>query len=663
MNNIIKRVWNQNRMVNIEDLSGAAFQAEDGGHTFQISGIDDTGATVALSGTVAGVFRRPDNADIALTGAASGGVASVTLTTDCYAVPGRFGLVIYVTSNSQKVAVYSCVGTVAQTNGGAVAGSTPQDVVDLINAIEAAVATIPADYTDLMAAIAPMYSNSALYAVGSYAWYDGALYRCTTPITTAETWTAAHWTAAVMGNDVAELTTAGELNLFIDGTYTGTNWRGIVMTWAGRVATVSGTVTGGNFASPNIFYKQNAFPSGIKAGDCIVVDVQNNVSGAIYVEIISYVNGSQENGKRFRTSCQYVIPENATGMLIRLFAYEGAELSGNISFNLYKLPTINMQNSIVPIVLPNTSRSEQTIEYALNKYKKVVLGSGTYVLNRAITMPDNSCITGAGDSTIITAASGADAIIAGANCSIENVKLHSDDGHTDSAGTTAGIRITGNYDSVPLKYNIKISNVTIDGFSLAGIYANKTGTWVGDSISAINCTIFNCYAGLFLEDYSEFGRYTNIMCRDNYIGLFNKSGNNMFVNCSFSNNTVGVYLWGDDGDNSRNNGHGSVIGCTINHSNNNSGFAVICKGIDGNGFVFDSCQIWYGKVQAENSTGIIFNNCMFGAYNTDTEIINYTANDLFLMNCLFKVGATFSGSGGETHAINCFKFDGTPITV
>ena len=204
MNNIIKRVWNQNRMVNIEDLSGAAFQAEDGGHTFQISGIDDTGATVALSGTVAGVFRRPDNADIALTGSASGGVASVTLTDDCYAVPGRFGLTIYTTADGQKTAVYAAVGTVAATNGGAVAGDTPQDVVDLINAIEAAVATIPADYTDLMASIAPMYSNSALYAVGSYAWYDGDLYRCTTPITTAETWTAAHWTAAVISKDVQE---------------------------------------------------------------------------------------------------------------------------------------------------------------------------------------------------------------------------------------------------------------------------------------------------------------------------------------------------------------------------------------------------------------------------------------------------------------------------
>ena len=214
-NNIIRRVWNQNRMVNIEDLYGAAFQAEIGGHTFEISGIDDTGAAVELSGTVSGVFRRPDNADIALTGSASDGVVSVTLSEDCYAVPGRFGLTIFVTSNSQKVAVYACVGTVAVSSTGNVAGDTPASVEDLIDDINAAIAdlntaigSIPADYSQFMAAIAPAYSSSALYAVGSYAWYNGSLYRCITAITTAEAWTAAHWTAAVLGDDVSDLKSA-----------------------------------------------------------------------------------------------------------------------------------------------------------------------------------------------------------------------------------------------------------------------------------------------------------------------------------------------------------------------------------------------------------------------------------------------------------------------
>lgn len=208
MNNIIKRVWNQNKMVNIEALQGMTFQAESGGHTFQISGVNDTGASVPLSGTVSGVFMRPDRADIALTGVVSNGVASITLTSGCYAVPGRFGLTIFLTSGGQTTAIYAAVGTVSVTSGGGVAGDTPQDVVDLINAISAAVATIPASYTDVMAAFAPTYSSSSVYGVGSYAWYSGVLYRCVTAITTAETWTPSHWAPASIGADVVALDNA-----------------------------------------------------------------------------------------------------------------------------------------------------------------------------------------------------------------------------------------------------------------------------------------------------------------------------------------------------------------------------------------------------------------------------------------------------------------------
>ena len=55
------------------------------------------------------------------------------------------------------------------------------------------------------AMIAGTYSASSTYAVGDYVYYAGTLYRCTTAITTAEAWTAAHWTAAKLANDVGEL--------------------------------------------------------------------------------------------------------------------------------------------------------------------------------------------------------------------------------------------------------------------------------------------------------------------------------------------------------------------------------------------------------------------------------------------------------------------------
>lgn len=218
-NNIIERIWNQNAVGTIEDLSGSVFQAEAGAHTFVISGVDNAGTEVALSGTVAGVFMKPDNTDVPLTGSISNGKASVTLTAECYTVPGRFGLTIFVTSGSVKTAVYAAVGTVSRTNTGNVSASAEADVVDLINRINAAVATVPASWSGLMADIAPTYSASAVYPVGAYVYYNGDLYRSTTAITTAESWTPAHWTAAVLGNDVSDLKTAIDYtnNILVSG--------------------------------------------------------------------------------------------------------------------------------------------------------------------------------------------------------------------------------------------------------------------------------------------------------------------------------------------------------------------------------------------------------------------------------------------------------------
>jgi hypothetical protein len=130
-NNVIKRTWNQNKMVCIEDLSGMAFQSESGGHTFEISGTNDSGTAVSLSGTVEARFLRADNVKVTVAGTISSGKASVTLTSNCYTVAGRFSLTIFVTSNSQKVAVYSAVGNVVVTDGVS-SGTVPPLVTDSI---------------------------------------------------------------------------------------------------------------------------------------------------------------------------------------------------------------------------------------------------------------------------------------------------------------------------------------------------------------------------------------------------------------------------------------------------------------------------------------------------------------------------------------------------
>ena len=52
---------------------------------------------------------------------------------------------------------------------------------------------------------AAVYDSTKTYAVGDYVVYDGALYKCTTAVTTAEEWTAAHWTETTVGEELTGL--------------------------------------------------------------------------------------------------------------------------------------------------------------------------------------------------------------------------------------------------------------------------------------------------------------------------------------------------------------------------------------------------------------------------------------------------------------------------
>ena len=53
--------------------------------------------------------------------------------------------------------------------------------------------------------VADAYSSSKTYKVGDYVLHNSNLYRCITAITTAEAFTAAHWTQIVLANDVSDL--------------------------------------------------------------------------------------------------------------------------------------------------------------------------------------------------------------------------------------------------------------------------------------------------------------------------------------------------------------------------------------------------------------------------------------------------------------------------
>ena len=74
--------------------------------------------------------------------------------------------------------------------------------------------------------IAPAYDSTKTYAVGDLCSKDNVVYKCSTAITTAEAWTAGHWTQVSLGEEIAsvkqdlqELDTALDTKANIDGSY------------------------------------------------------------------------------------------------------------------------------------------------------------------------------------------------------------------------------------------------------------------------------------------------------------------------------------------------------------------------------------------------------------------------------------------------------------
>lgn len=55
----------------------------------------------------------------------------------------------------------------------------------------------------LRGSVANEYSSSSTYAVGDMVLKEGQLYKCNTAISTAEAWTAAHWTAVTVGGELS----------------------------------------------------------------------------------------------------------------------------------------------------------------------------------------------------------------------------------------------------------------------------------------------------------------------------------------------------------------------------------------------------------------------------------------------------------------------------
>ena len=125
----------------------------------------------------------------------SGAAATVTVgiltTTANYVGTRGNDITVIVTADPDNVGYYD-VNTVVD---GMIVDS--QYVGDPLNLVKNSWVTFEVPWTD-----AEEYDSTSTYAVGDYCYHSDTLYRCTTAISTAEAWTAGHWTA-----ETATLTT------------------------------------------------------------------------------------------------------------------------------------------------------------------------------------------------------------------------------------------------------------------------------------------------------------------------------------------------------------------------------------------------------------------------------------------------------------------------
>lgn len=86
-------------------------------------------------------------------------------------------------------------------------GQSGTNATNAANSASAAAASATTA-SNAAANLAPTYSSSATYAVGDHVLYNGGYYICNSAITTAEAWTAAHWTAVKVGPEITDLQNA-----------------------------------------------------------------------------------------------------------------------------------------------------------------------------------------------------------------------------------------------------------------------------------------------------------------------------------------------------------------------------------------------------------------------------------------------------------------------
>jgi len=171
--------------------------------------VTENGEAVTLGGTCSGTAILANGGTVPISGTVSGNTCYIDLSPAAYAVEGPVEIFVTNVSGGKTTTLVAAFGNVRRKETGTVIdpGTIIPSVSALIDAIDAAVASIPADYSALLAAVAPTFSASNNYTAGRYVWNSGNLYRFTADHA-AGSWTGTDAVQVVVTNEIADLKSA-----------------------------------------------------------------------------------------------------------------------------------------------------------------------------------------------------------------------------------------------------------------------------------------------------------------------------------------------------------------------------------------------------------------------------------------------------------------------
>ncbi len=325
----------------------------------------------------------------------------------------------------------------------------------------------------------------------------------------------------------------------------------------------------------------------------------------------------------------------------------------------------------IPYILQSTGdKTDRTgeIEQLLSTNGACVLGAGIFYVS-GIKMPEGTTLMGLGTATKVILHSeitAGYAVKINSFCTVKDLTLLGSDVDIPTSaavGARHGILFEGTATTKDWKNkgprNAIVTGCLIRYFSGGGLTCIDSGYLICAAMTASNCHILNCGAGINIAHFSEYHEFTNMLCDSNYYGCINNGGNNVFHNCGFNDNEIGFLIDNCEGQ-SPNNSHGSVVGCTFNHNGNNEGIGIQVQGA-AHGYVFVGCQVFYSKIILENSVAITFSSFNFGK-NTE---INIKGGKLTMFNqCAFHSQPVVSVTDNQlVKFINCFTRDGEPVVL